>query len=69
MKVCPHCHIEMKFLPNSENAIHNFQLEPIPFIRSEGNTTPIVSNLFICPKCGLVQQYVIDECMKYVKKL
>ena len=67
MKTCPHCHIEMKSLQNSERKIYDFELDVIPFIRSEGNTTPIISNLFVCSKCGLVEQYVIEECIKYLQ--
>ena len=64
MRICPVCNIEMK--------PHDFQLtknvieihmnkKPVPFLVREGDQTISAAEIYICPECGLIQQYLRKE--------
>jgi hypothetical protein len=64
---CPKCEIEMKFI--SKNFFQFVNKKPIPFLVNEGDQHPISSNTYICPNCGLIQQYIPEDELKYLENL
>ncbi len=63
---CPNCKIEMKFLKN--NHFMYINKKPIPFLVNEGNQRSIHMDIYGCPKCGLIQQYIPEDELEYIKK-
>lgn len=69
MKICLQCSTEMKMM-NKERVVYNWYTTR----HGDGFLIPpensdLKSNLFVCPKCGLVQEYVKDEYMKYIQEM
>lgn len=69
MRVCPQCKIEMKVLNKNIGSIARINRKPVPFLVAEGHQDPIHAILYVCPKCGLVQTYIKEEDMGYLKRL
>lgn len=67
---CPQCQIEMKLSQKSINKVEVRIDKPIiPYLSNEGDQhTPYVE-VYICPKCGLIQQYIAEEYMVFLKDL
>ncbi len=70
MKKCPQCDVEMKQINHTINLLHGGLIPHIEFGRMYVNDDrDLVINYFICPECGLVQQYLQKDKMKYLKDL
>lgn len=69
-KECPNCGIQMKRINRNINLIHGGL---IPYIRQGefyiNDDRDLEINYFVCPECGFVQQYLLDNKMKYLKDL
>lgn len=60
----------MKLSPKSINKIEVRIDRPIiPYLVNEGNQHIPYIEIYICPKCGLIQQYIAEEHMKLLKDL
>lgn len=69
-KICPQCKIEMKLSPKSINQVKvRIDKPAVPYLINEGDQyTPYVE-IYICPKCGLIQQYIAEEHMDFLEDL
>lgn len=64
---CPNCEIEMKFI--SQNFFMHINKKPIPYLVNEGDQHPVHMNTYICTQCGLIQKYIPEDELEYIKDL
>ena len=67
MKKCLQCDVEMKFLDNKFCMYINKR--PNPPLVNKGDQMPIHTNIYVCPRCGLIQQYIPEDELEYIKEL
>lgn len=68
MKICPSCKIEMRLIKSKSGMIKTDiqkQTEPMYAERF----TNLIFDTYVCPSCGLIQQYIIDEQIPIIEKL
>lgn len=66
---CSNCKIEMKLTPKSISGLEiRIDRTSIPYIRIEGNQCVPQINTYVCPNCGLIQQYISEEGIKCLNK-
>ena len=70
MKICPQCKVGMKQLGNENMLVKCCILiskgDGFGIRDRYGNLT---SYYYVCPECGIIQQYVPDELLEHIKKL
>ena len=67
---CPNCDIEMKKINRDIILIHGGLISHmIPGTLYVNDDRDLAINYLVCPECGLVQQYLLKDKMKYLKDL
>ena len=70
MKICQQCKTEMKLSEESGIKMEIRINKPIiPYLSHKGDQYIPDIETYICPKCGLIQQYIKEECMDILKYL
>lgn len=69
MKICQQCNISMKLIKNT-----NVLKEHCIIHKGDGfGISDLESNLhsdvYVCPQCGIVQQFVPEDELVYIKEL
>lgn len=66
---CYTCNCEMKQIQNSTVLIPNCIIHKGDGFGISDRESSIHSNTYVCPKCGLIQQYVPKDELKYLNDI
>ncbi len=70
MKKCLQCNVEMKRINRKINLLHGGLIPNIEYgMMYVNDDRDLEINYFVCPECGLVQQYLLEDKMKYLEDL
>lgn len=65
---CPNCKIEMKFI-HQNIFINNAITHSGDGFLIHDRQSNIHSNIYVCPKCGFVEQYATKDCLDNLSDL
>ena len=65
---CPNCEIEMKFIQNEVFLKNSVTHKGDGFLINDRQSS-IHANIYVCSKCGLIQQYIPKDELKYLENL
>ena len=68
MKICGYCDTEMKKILEMELPVAVLKKRGDGFLIPD-ETSNLYTEIYVCPKCGIVQNYIPKDLLEYLDKI